>query len=169
MAACFGDLFVNQSSRENRVFCTIRVFFRTGFKNVSFFLRISWLFIFLSVFPSFKITVFTHKLSIFFLTSSPIFKKKYGFCFFLNVFHISCLRFLELGVFDNICEYDAWISVFDALVRFLCGSCWLCVVTLCLWLHNVLFVGHTHSVTWLRPHDFRVFFNILVNWGSKRS
>ena len=25
----------------------------------------------------------------------------------LNVFYISCLRFLELGVFDDICEYVA--------------------------------------------------------------
>ena len=146
-----GDLFATHFSRKNRMFCTMRVFFRSTFKNFSFFPRILWLFIFLSIFPSFKITVFTHNLTIFFLTSSPIFKKMYGFYFFLNVFHISCLRFLELGVFDDICEYDAWIWVFDAFVRLWCGFCWLCVITLCLWLHNVSFVAHTHSVTWLRP------------------
>ena len=150
-----SDLFATHFSRENRVFCTIRVFFKTGFKNFSFFPRISWVFIFLSVFPFFKITAFTHKLSIFFLTSSPIFQRRYGLYFFLNVFHFSCLRFLELGVFDDICEYDAWIWVFDALVRLLCGFCWLCGVTLCLWLHNVLFVGHTHSMTWLKT---------LISW-----
>ena len=61
------------------------------------------------------------------------------------------LQFLELGVFDDICEYDAWIWVFDALVRLRCGFCWLCVITLCLWLHNVLFMAQTHSVTWLSP------------------
>ena len=82
----------------------------------------------------------------------------------LNVFYISCLRFLELSVFDDICEYDARIWVFVALVKLWCGFCWVCVVTLCLWLHNVLFVAQTHSVTCLRPssHDFRVFFNIPV-------
>ena len=62
-----------------------------------------------------------------------------------------CLWFLGLGVFDDICEYDAWIWVFDALVRLRCGFCWLCVITLCLWLHNVLFMAQTHSVTWLSP------------------
>ena len=36
LAACFGDLFATQSSCENRVFCIMRVFFRTGFKNFSF-------------------------------------------------------------------------------------------------------------------------------------
>ena len=46
-----------------------------------------------------------------------------------------CLWFLGLGVFDDVCEYDAWIWVFDALVRLRCGFCWLCVITLCLWLH----------------------------------
>ena len=29
----FGDLFVTWFNRENRMFCTIRVFFKTGFKN----------------------------------------------------------------------------------------------------------------------------------------
>ena len=55
----FGDLFTTHFSRKNRVSCTMRVFFKTGF----------W--------------------------------------FFLNIFHISCLRFLELSIFDDICEYDA--------------------------------------------------------------
>ena len=31
-----GNLFMTHFSRENRVFCTIRVFFRTGFKKFSF-------------------------------------------------------------------------------------------------------------------------------------
>ena len=85
-----GDLHATSSSRENRVFCTIRVFFKIGFKIFSFFPRVWRLFILLSAFPSFKITVFTHKISIFSFTSSPIFKERYGFCFFLNIFYISC-------------------------------------------------------------------------------
>ena len=139
----------------NHVFFTMRVFLRTCFENFSFFPRISWLFIFLFVFPSFKITVFKHTLSIFFLTSSPIFLKRYDFCIILNIFHISCLKISCLEFFffffGDTCEYDAWIWVFAVLMRLWCGFCWLCVITFCLWLHNVLFVAHTHSMTWLWP------------------
>ena len=38
LVACFGDLFATHSNHENREFCTIRVFFREGFKKFSFFL-----------------------------------------------------------------------------------------------------------------------------------
>ena len=125
------------------MFYTIRVIFRAVFKNFSFFPHISWLFIILSILPSFKITVFTHKTSIFSLISSPIFKKRYGLCFFLNVFHISCPRFLGLCVFDDICEYDVWIWFSDILLRLMSGFCWLCVVSLRPGLHMVIFVAHT--------------------------
>ena len=37
LAACFGNLFATQSSREKRVFCTMRVIFRAVFKIFSFF------------------------------------------------------------------------------------------------------------------------------------
>ena len=62
------------------------------------------------------------------------------------LFQISCI-----GCFDDLCVYDAWIWVFVVLMRLCCEFCWFCVVTLCLWLHNVIFVAHTHSMTWLRP------------------
>ena len=50
----------------------------------------------------YKITMFTHKTSIFVFISSAIFKKQYGSCLFLNVFHVTRPRFLRLGVFDEI-------------------------------------------------------------------
>ena len=159
LATWSGNLFATHFNHENRVFCTMKVFFRTGFKNFSFFPRISWLFIFLSVFPSFNITAFTHKLSIFFLTSSPIFKKRYGFYFFLNVFHISCLRFLEFGVFDDMCEYDAWIWVFDAWWD--CGVGFVGFVLLHSAFGSIMcYLWHTH-IQW---HDWDL--NLMILWFS---
>ena len=102
-----GDLHATWFNRENRVFYTMRAFFWTGFKNFSFFPRILRLFILLSAFASFKITVFTHKISIFSFTSSSIFKERYGFCFFLNIFYISCHIPLGLCVSVDICVSDA--------------------------------------------------------------
>ena len=46
------------------------------------------------------------KSSIFFIISSQIFKKRYGFYFFLNVFHVSSPRFLGLYVCVEIWKYD---------------------------------------------------------------
>ena len=150
----------------------MRVIFWTDFKNFSFFPRISWLFIFLSIFPSFKITVFTNKISIFFLTSSPILKKRYGFCFFLNVFHISCLRFLELGVFDDICEYDAWIWVFDALVRLWCGFFLvMCCYTLPLVAQCVIYGTHTFNdmietlISWFGTNLMLIKFVVMCGFS----
>ena len=104
LVACPGDLHATSFSHENRVFCTMRAFFRTGFKIFSFFPRISRLFILLSAFPSFKTIVFTHKISIFSFTSSPIFKERYRFCFFLNIFYILAIYLLD-SVFLLISVY----------------------------------------------------------------
>ena len=76
LATCIGDLFATHSSREKRVFCTMKVIFRSIFKNFSIFPRILWLFIVLSIPLPHKLTVFTPKSSIFFSISSPIFKNK---------------------------------------------------------------------------------------------
>ena len=93
---------------QSRKLCvyTIKAFSWTGFKNFSFFPRISRLFILLSFFYSFRITVFTHNISIFFFTSSPIFKERYRFCFFLNIFYISFHIPLGLCVSIDICVSD---------------------------------------------------------------
>ena len=155
----FGDLFTTQSSCENLVFYTMRVIIRAVLKNFSFFPRISWLFIILSILPSFKITVFTHKTSIFSLISSPIFKKRYGFCFFLTVFHISCPRFLGLCVFHDICEYNVWIWFSDVLLRLLCGFLVLCCYTSPLVAHGNICCTHTLWHDWdLNVMNFRVSF-----------
>ena len=96
--------------------------FQDRFQKLFIFPRIMWLFIFSSAFPSFKIIVFTHKLSIFFLTSSPNFEKRYGFCVLLNIFHISFFRFLVLGVLmiyvNMMLEYGYLLFWCDCVVSF---------------------------------------------------
>ena len=122
-----------------------RVTFRAVFKNFSFFPHISWLFIVLFIPPSAKITISTHKTSILFIISSPIFKKRYGFCLFLNVFHVSSPRLLGLCVCVKIWKYDDWIWSTDVLLSLLYRFCWLCVLTFCLgctWCHLL----HTHTL-----------------------
>ena len=130
LATWIGDLFVTYYSHEKRMFCTLRVIFRAVFKNFSFFPRISWLFIILFAPPSAKINVFTHKHYILFIISSSIFEKRYGFCLFLNVFHVSSLRFLGFCVCVEIWKYDDWIWFTDVLLSLLYGFCWLCVFPL---------------------------------------
>ena len=98
---------------------------------------ITKIYILLSAFPSFKTIVFTHKISIFSFTSSPIFKERYGFCFFLNIFYISCHILLGLCVSVDICVSDAWIWVFDLLMKLLCDLWWICCDTLCFECINV--------------------------------
>ena len=107
LATSPGDLHATWFNRENHVFYIMRAFFWTSFKNFSFFPRISRLFILLSFFSSFKITIFTHNISIFSFTSSPIFKERYEFCFFLNIFYISCHKPPGLCVSVDIYVYNA--------------------------------------------------------------
>ena len=93
---------------------------------------------------------YSQKSPLLLIISTSIFKNNvWVFLFFLSIscslpwtsWFVSCywdLRFI-----------DGWIWVFDGLLRLLCGLCWICAISLCLWLHNVLFVAHTHSMTWL--------------------
>ena len=96
------------------------------FQKPFIFPCISWLFIALSVSPSSKLTIFTHKTSIFSIISSPIFKKRYEFCLFLNTVYVSSPRFLGLCVFVEIWKYDVeyglWIFCWD--------WCWVFLVVI---------------------------------------
>ena len=125
----FGDLFATHSNREKHVFCTMKVIFRAVFKNFSFFPRILWLFIILSV-PLFsKITILTHKAFIFFIYSSPIFKKRVWvlslsqciLCFYPLISWILCflLRF-ENMMLKMICGYFVEFDVWVLLVLVVC-------------------------------------------------
>ena len=111
--AWLGDLFVTHSNSEKCVFCTLRVIFRAIFKNFSFFPRLLWLFIVLSVPLPPKLTMFSKKSSIFIIISSQIFKKRNEFCHFLYVFMFLALDFLDFVFFvwdlKNVVEYGLWI------------------------------------------------------------
>ena len=101
----FGDLLAGQSSHEKRVLCTNRVKYKTVFKNFSVFPRITCTLIVLSTSPSPKISIFTHKTSIFFTNPSSIFKKRYGFSLIFNLFQVSRPSFLGFCVYVEICKY----------------------------------------------------------------
>ena len=98
------------------------------------------------LFPSFKITVFTHKIFIFSFTSSPIFKERYGFRFFNNTFYISCRIPLGLCVSIDIYifEYGCLIFWWNCCVifsGFAVIHCFACTMRSC----NT----HTLSLSWL--------------------
>ena len=69
-----------------------------------------------SVSPSSKLTVFTHKTSIFFVISSPIFEKRYEFCHFLYVFFVSTPWFLGFWVLLSFEKYDIRIWWFGYIL-----------------------------------------------------
>ena len=102
LATWADDLFATHSSREKHVFCNLRVIFRQFSKTFHFSLA----YCDCSLSPSSKLTMFFQKSSIFFIISSSIFKKRYGFSIFPKVFHISSLRFLGFCVFVEFWEYD---------------------------------------------------------------
>ena len=90
---------------KNACFENWGLFFWTVFKKISFFPYSLWLFIVLFVPLPPKLTMFCQKSSIFFIISSPIFKKRYGFCHFLYVFLFLVLDFLDfvfLLSFENM-------------------------------------------------------------------
>ena len=90
--------------------------------------------------------------------SSPIFKKRYGFCFLLNVFLISCPISLGLCFFFLVILFYTWylnIGIHSLLII-------MCIL-LILWFFTLLsihigtFVLHTHTLSYLRPysHEFK--------------
>jgi len=122
--ACFGNLFATYFSLKKRVFYVLRVIFWTTFKNFSFFPRLLWLFIVLFVPLPPKLTMFSQKSSIFIIISSQIFKKRYGFSLFLQIFHVSSPRFLGFCVFVWDLKICCWIWFVDILLSLLNGVCW---------------------------------------------
>ena len=103
------NLLASQSNRENCGFCTTRIKSKTIFKNFLVFPRIMCTLIVLSTSPSPKISIFTHKTSIFFTNPSSIFKKRYGFSLIFNLFQVSRPSFLGFCVYVEICKYGCWI------------------------------------------------------------
>ena len=108
-----GDLFTTHFSRENRVFCDLR----TIFKKISVFPHSFWLFIFLSVHLSHKLTMFLTKIHHF--SSSSLLqtsRKGMGFLFFSKHFMFITFDFmiLELLRFE---KWDVWIWVGFTLLR----------------------------------------------------
>ena len=80
LAAWFGNLFATWFSREKHLFCTLM----TVFKTFPFSLEHFLMFIVLSIHLSHKLTVFfLEKPPFFFIISTSIFKKRYGFSYFL--------------------------------------------------------------------------------------
>ena len=126
---------------KNACFAQIGLYSRQ-FSKLFSFPCITCLFIVLSASPSSKITIFSHKTSIFFINPSSIFKKRYGFSLILKVFYVSSPRFLGFCVFVEIWKYDVriWLSMF----------CW------------VLFMGFVGFVSiMLIIHVLHVCFSFL--------
>ena len=96
LATCPGDLFVTWFSREKWVFCTLR----TVFKTFQFSLKHFLLFIVLPIHISLKLTVFLSKTTIFITFSTSIFNKRYGFFYFLKIFHVYSPKFLDFLVVE---------------------------------------------------------------------
>ena len=100
----------------------------------------------IQLFPSFKITMFKHKIFIFSFSSSPIFKERCGFRFFINRIYISCN--IPLGLCVSI---DIYISEYGYLIfwwnccvifgGFAVIHCFACTMRSC----NT----HTLSLSWL--------------------
>ena len=118
------------------MFCTNRVKSKTVFKNFSVFPCTTCYFIVLSPSPSSKTTIFTHKTFIFFINPSPIFKKRYGFSFFLKVFHVSSPRFLGFCVGVKILKYDVRIWFIEVLLSLMYGFYWF-------WQYNAYYTCFT--------------------------
>ena len=114
------------------MFCALRFIFRVVFKKISFFPRLLWLFIVLSVPLPSKLTVLIHKTSIFHHHLFTNLQEKVWFIYFSQ--SISCFSpwFLRLCVFVEIwkynVEYGLWIFCWVCCMGFVSFGCMLPII-----------------------------------------
>ena len=101
--------------------------------------------------------------SIFLIPPSPIFKKRYGFCFFLNMCYISCYIPHRLCVFFVYLIVEYGYLIFDGL-----GVCCWCFCSDFLYFACIMSsLRHTHT-HWhdsdLIPMNLGLYFSFLI-WG----
>ena len=123
LAGVSSDSLATYLSRENRMFCKMSSFSTLFSKRVLICLScILRLFTFWSYFQLFKITVVISKILHHFVTILSIFKKRYGFCRLLFIFHWYYL-FLVDFVFYLVFVYLLTVFwLFECLMfLFFCG------------------------------------------------
>ena len=129
LATWSGDLFMTHFSRDNHMFCTLRIILK---KNFSVFPRSFWLFIILSVHLSHKLTVFLSKNPPFSSSLLQTSRKGMGFLFFSNYFMFIAFDFLVFELLLRFEKCDVWIWVGFILLSLLNGFCWY-------WKYNACF------------------------------
>ena len=120
LAACSGDLFTTYFSRENCVYCTLRVFFKTVFKKFLVFPHILWQFI-----VSFFQTHHVHSQELHFLHHlfTNLQEKGIGSLIFLKIFMFKAFEFLDFVFelsFENM-MFEYWFGYF--LLSLMNGFC----------------------------------------------